>query len=319
MLTKIVVIVGPTASGKSELAISIAKKFNGEIISADSRQVYRGMDIGTAKPKLIKKGRNFFFAGVRHHLVDVRSVDQTFTVKEFKDLAEKAAKGIIKRGKVPIVAGGTGLYIKALVDNLNFAKTRPDEKLRKKLGRELDKKGLGALYQRLVRADPEAAYIVDPQNPRRVIRALEIALTRKKPLKNARARNKPLFTALQIGIDRRPSALKRKIEKRAAVMIKSGLVGEVKKLIEKYPTAPEPLSAIGYREVIEYLEGKITRDEAIERMRSNTWRYAKKQTVWFRKDRRIHWVKTKKEAEFLVKEFMRLRGAEGTISASKSL
>ena len=301
---KVTVIVGPTASGKSELAISIAKKFSGEIVSADSRQVYRGMDIGTAKPELVKKNGALFSRGVRHHLLDIRDINQTFTAKEFKDLAEKAIKEILNRGKLPIVVGGTGLYIKALTDNLNLATTPPNEKLRKKLQNELNRRGVTALYERLVCLDPEAAYIVDRKNPRRVIRALEIALTQKSSLEKLRTGGEVPFVFLQIGLRRSSEILKKKIERRAVAMVSAGLVKEVKNLVKKYSPDLEPLSAIGYREICEHLQGKIPLAEAVRKMQRNTWRYAKKQMAWFARNKRVRWVKKGKEAEALVRKFL---------------
>lgn len=305
---KVIVIVGPTASGKTDLAIRLAEKFNGEIISADSRQVYRGMDIGTAKPKLVKKG-GLFSKNIRHHLLDVRDINQPFTAKEFKNLAEKAIKEILGRGKLPIVVGGTGLYIKALTDNLNLAAIPPNEKLRKELEKELNKKGVGALYEKLIRLDPEAAYIVDQQNPRRVIRAMEIVLSRQGSLQKIRSEGEPSFDIIALGLYCSPNILKRKTERRVKAMIGAGLVKEVKKLIKKYSYDSEPLSAIGYREIYKYLQGKISLAEAVRKMQSNTWRYAKKQMIWFARDKRVRWIEKRKEAEKLVGKFLAAKEA----------
>ncbi len=303
---RIVVVVGPTASGKSELAIYLARRFNGEVISADSRQVYRGMDIGTAKPKLTRRKNKLYSQGIRHYLMNIKDINQSFSVKSFKILAERSIQDIARRGKIPFVAGGTGLYIKALVDNLTLTETPPNKTLRQNLEKELGTKGLSFLYKRLIKLDPEAAYIVDPKNPRRVIRALEIALTQRKPLKEARAKKIPFFDALQIGISREPLLLKKRIKERVVKeMMKNGLVEEVKKLVQKYGANHEPLSALGYREIIDYINGKITLEEAIRQNQSATWRYAKKQLAWFKKDTRICWIKTKREAEKLVGVFIK--------------
>lgn len=303
---KVIVIVGPTASGKSDLAISLAKKFHGEVISADSRQVYKGMDIGTAKPKLARRGNALFSQEIRHHLMDIKTINQPFNVQSFKTLAERAIRDIAKRNKLPIVVGGTCLYIKALVDNLTLTETPPNKKLRQRLKIEMKKKGLTALFEKLIKLDPEAAYIVDHQNPRRVIRALEIVLTQKKPLQELRGKREPFFETFQIGIDLLRPILKKRIEERVTKkMLKNGLIEEVKKLIEKYGKHHEPLSALGYREIINYLDGIITLEEAVHQNITGTWRYAKKQIAWFKKDPRVQWIKTKKEAEELAQSFLK--------------
>ncbi|MFA4999098.1 MAG: tRNA (adenosine(37)-N6)-dimethylallyltransferase MiaA, partial [Candidatus Paceibacterota bacterium] len=184
---KLIVILGPTASGKTSLSLKLAKKFNGEIISADSRQAYRGLDIGTAKPtkKQLKQ--------VKHYLVDIKNPNQHYTVGQYKRDAIKAINRIIKSGKVPFLVGGTGLYIKSLTDNLEIPEVKPDWKLRNKLESEIKSKGLKSVYNKLIKMDPEAAYIIDKNNPRRVIRALEIAIKTKKPFSQQRKKGKPLF------------------------------------------------------------------------------------------------------------------------------
>ncbi len=293
-MKKLVVILGPTASGKTELAISLAKKINGEVVSADSRQIYRGFNIGTAKPtrEMMKK--------VKHYLIDIKKPNQIYTAWQYKKDAVEKINKIIERGKIPFLVGGTGLYIKAVVDNLKIPQVEPDLKLRKKLELRIKKEGLKNLYEELIKIDPEAAYIVDPNNPRRVIRALEVALKTKKPFSLQRKKGKPLFDVLQIGL--LPN--KEKIEKRADKMIKAGLVKEVKNLIKTYDKNLPTFDAIGYREIIDYLGGKISLAEAIEKIKKNTWRYAKRQMTWFKKDQRIHWIRSKKEAEKLIKKFL---------------
>ncbi len=293
-LPKVIVIVGPTASGKTALAVKIAKKFNGEIVSADSRQIYRGMDIGTAKPS--KKE----MAGVPHHLIDIKNPGQNYTAAEYKRDAVKAIKSILKKGKLPILAGGTGLYVKAVVDNLKIPEVKPDPKLRKKLEKEIQSRGLNFVFQKLIKLDPEAAYIVDPKNPRRIIRALEIALKTKKPFSSQRKTGKPMFNFIQIGISLPKDRLNERINRRVDSMIKSGLVEEVKTLVKKYGRSQKSFDAIGYREIIDFLNGKISLEEAAELIKKNTRNYAKRQLTWFKKDRRIHWVKNQNEALGLV-------------------
>ena len=295
---KLIVILGPTASGKSELAIKLAKKFGGEIVSADSRQVYKGMNIGTAKPT--KKERKI----VKHHLVDVKKPNQHYTVAEYKKEAIKTINKIIESEKIPFLVGGTGLYIKAIVDNLEIPEVKPDWKLRRKLELKIEKEGLKNVYQELIKADPEAAYIIDPNNPRRVIRALEVAIKTKKPFSQQRKKGKPLFNILEIGLNPSKEILIENIKKRTAKMIKMDLVKEVKNLIKKYNKNLPTFDAIGYREIIEYLDEKIALSEAIENINKNTWHFTKRQMTWFKKDKMINWVKNYKELEKLTKEFL---------------
>lgn len=296
---KVLVIVGPTASGKTNLGIKLAKKFSGEIISADSRQIYRGLDIGTAKPTLQER------QAIPHHLIDIRNPNQPYTVAQYKKDCLKAVRQILKRNKLPIIVGGTGLYIKAVVDNLTIPRVKANPLLRDELEQELQNKGLKFLYEELIKLDPEAAYIVDPRNPRRVIRALEIALNTKKPFSETRRHGKPLFDFLQIGIAMPKEKLRERINKRIDVMIKEGLVDEVKSLIKKYPAGMQAFEAIGYREIIDHLQGKTSLEEAIGIMKKNTWRFAKRQMTWFRKDKRIYWANSQEEAERLISRFFK--------------
>ncbi len=322
---KIIVIVGPTASGKSALAIKIAQKLNGEIVSADSRQIYRGMDIGTAKPT--KKEMDI----VTHHLIDVRNPNQNYTVAEYKRDAIKTINKVLKKKKLPILTGGTGLYVKAVIDNLNIPEVAPDLKLRKKLENEIKKYGLKYIFEKLVKLDPEAAYIVDPNNPRRVIRALEIAIKTKMPFSAQRRAGKPLFDFLEIGIKWPKNILNERINKRVDLMIKKGLVDEVKNLVKKYGKKQQSFDAIGYREIIEYIKNKKCSyscdrrnnctfnknvlEEITNLIKKNTRNYAKRQMTWFRKDKRIHWinphtkefgvgVKNEKEVRKIIKNFL---------------
>lgn len=301
MLTKkakLIVILGPTASGKSELAVKLAKKFNGEIISADSRQIYRGLDIGTAKPT--KKE----VATVKHYLIDIKKPNQIYTVWQYKKDAIEAINQVVKKEKIPFLVGGTGLYIKAVVDNLEVPKVRPDWRLRKKMESIIKNEGLKILYERLIKIDPEAAYIIDPNNPRRIIRALEVAIKTKKPFSQQRKKGHPIFNVLEIGLSHNKEKLKEKINKRVNEMIKIGLVAEVRNLIKNYNKNLPNFDAIGYREIIDYLDGRFSLPEAIEKIKINTWRFAKRQMTWFKRDKRIHWVKNYQEAEKLTKEFL---------------
>jgi len=297
---KILVIVGSTASGKSALAVKIAKKFNGEIISADSRQIYRGMDIGTGKVTKAKQKQ------AKHWLIDIISPKTNFSAAQFKELADKKIEEILKRDKLPIIVGGTGLYIKAVIDNLNIPEVAPDQKLRKKLEKEIEKYGLDFVFKKLTNIDPEAAYIIDPNNPRRVIRALEIAVKTtptpkrvgastgnvgEKPFSAQRKLGKSLFDFIEIGIKWPKNALNKRINKRVDLMIEEGLLEEVKNLVKKYGKKQQSFDAIGYREIINFLHKKISIEETIELIKKNTRNYAKRQMTWFRKDKRIRWIK----------------------------
>lgn len=296
---KIGVIVGPTASGKSELAIQLARKFGGEIISADSRQIYRGMDVGTAKPSAKER------AAVPHYLTDVRDPDELYTAAEYKRDALREIREILAKKKLPILVGGTGLYISAVVDNLDIPKVKPNQKLRAKLEEELRAKGLPALAKTLLRLDPETASIVDMKNPRRVIRALEVARATRRPFTAQRKKSKPLFEVLKIGIALPKEELWRKIEARVDMMMQKGLVEEVKGLVSKYGERCPALDAIGYREIIDYLKGKTTLAAAVELTKRHTRAYAKRQMTWFKKDKGVVWVRNPRSAGVLAKNFLK--------------
>ncbi len=295
---KLVVILGPTASGKSKLAVELAKKFNGEIISADSRQIYRGLDIGTAKP--VKKEMKI----IKHYLIGIKKPNQPYTVGQYKKEAIKTINDVIRKRKAPFLVGGTGLYIKSVVDNLEIPEVKPDWKLRKKFELKIKRQGLKSLYEELIRIDPEATYIVDKNNPRRIIRALEIAIKTKRPFSEQRKMGNPLFDVLELGIGENLKEAKKKIEKRTDKMVKAGLIKEVKNLIKTYNKRIPAFDAIGYREIIDYLDNKFSLPDAIEKIKKNTWQFAKRQMTWFKKDNRIKWIKTQKGAEKLVKTFL---------------
>ncbi len=277
---KVLVILGPTASGKTDLAINLAKKFNGELISADSRMIYKEMDIGTAKPKY------------PHHLINIVSLNQNFNVALYKEKALKTIEEIIERGKLPILVGGTGLYIKAIVDNLDFPKIKPDKKLRK----ELEKKSNQELYSLYKELDKKGAKTIDRDNKRRLIRAIEVCLLSNQLFSEQKAKKEPLFETLQIGIKKTKKELKENIEKRTEKMLKKGLKKEAQRLWAKYGKNNQVLlNTIGYAE----WKKKNIKEEII----SNTIKLANRQMTWFKKEK-IKWVKNEKEAERLVKKFL---------------
>jgi tRNA dimethylallyltransferase len=289
---KIIVIVGPTASGKSELAILIAKKFNGEIVSADSRQVYRGMDLGTGK--ITKKEMQ----NIKHHLLDVASPKRTFTVMRYVKLAQRVIAKILKRKKLPIVCGGTGFYIQALVDGILLPQVPPNYALRK----TLEKKSLAELFKMLQEKDPERALTIEKKNKRRIIRALEIVEALGKVPKLTA---KPLYEPLFIGIYKSPEELRSRIKMRLLKRLKKGMIAEVKRL-RKDGISWQRLENFGleYKYIALYLQKKLSYEEMLSGLEAAIWHYAKRQMTWFKRDKRIHWIQSPKEAILLVQKFL---------------
>lgn len=285
--SNLIVILGPTGSGKSELAIKLAKKFNGEIVSADSRQIYREMDIGTAK--ITEKQ----MAGIPHYLINRVKPNQEFTLAQYKKGAIKIIKDIQKRNKLPFLVGGTGLYIQAVVDNLQIPQVKPDKKLRN----ELEKLTNQQLYQRLKKLDPLALQMIDLNNKRRMIRALEVCLKTKKPFSQQKQKGRTLFNVLQIGLKLNRKTLEKIINQRVDKMFEAGLVREVEKLIKKYRSDLPSMSGIGYQEIIAYLQNKISLRQAKKLIKLHTRQYAHRQMTWFKRDQRIVWLDNYKKAE----------------------
>ena len=290
---KLIIILGPTASGKSDLAVKLAKKFNGEIISADSRQIYKEMDIGTSK--ITKKE----MSDIPHYMIDIVKPDNNFTLSKFQKKTIKIIKDIQKRNKLPFLVGGTGLYIQSIVDNLKIPETKPDKKLRNKLEKLNNKE----LVNKLKKLDPKALEIIDTKNNRRLIRALEICILTKKSFSEQRKMNKPIFKTLQIGLKLNTKNLEQRISQRIEKMIKDGLIEENKKLLKKYGDKPYSMSGIGYQEIILYLKNEITLEQAKELINIHTRQYAKKQITWFKRDKRIKWIEDYSESEKIIKKF----------------
>jgi len=280
MSRKIIVILGTTASGKSALAVKMAKKINGEIISADSRQVYKGLDIGSGK--ITKKEMR----GAPHHCIDIVSPKKIFTVVDFKKCAEKAIEKIFAKNKIPIIVGGTGLYIQAMVDNIALPEVKPNWKLRK----ELEKKTTEEMFKMLKKLDPERAKNIDAKNPRRLIRAIEIAKKLGKTPKLMSMSRRDLDIR-QIGIKLPDEILKINIEKRIKKMLKGGLVAETKKLKE-LGLSWKRIYELGfeYKYPALFLQNKISKDEMLAKMLIENRQYAKRQMTWFKKDKRIKWI-----------------------------
>jgi len=298
---KLLVILGPTASGKSSLAIKLAKKFNGEVISADSRQVYKGMDLGTGKVERDKKKSKFYYSeNIRHHLLDVVKPTQYFSVYNYQKLALKAIKDILKRKKLPILCGGTGFYISSVIENWQFVKLKPDWKIRKKL----EQLSSEELFKKLKEIDPERAKEIDPKNKRRIIRALEIAFKLGKVPKLIK---KPLkMDILILGIKKEKKELKKLIKKRLEKRIKEGMIKEIAKL-KKEGVSSSKLESFGleYRWINRFLEKKISYEEMIISLYKEILKYAKRQMTWFKKMKNIFWIKTEKEAYQLVKNWLK--------------
>ena len=297
-LPKLIVVLGPTASGKTGIGIKLSQDFNGEIISADSKQVYKELTIGTAKPT--KEER----AATKHHLIDMVSLKENFNVSTYKELALKAIRKTLKEGKQPILVGGTGLYIKTIVNNLSLTQTPPDDKIRKKLEKKTTKE-LFNIYKKL---DPQGAKKIDNKNKRRLVRAIEVCKITKKPFWKQREKEKPLFDVLQIGLKLPEKKLKERISKRTEKMFKIGLEKEATKVIKKYRHSPS-LAIIGYQEWFPfYPKFSLTtknREEIKKEIILHTLQFSKRQATWFRKDKRIKWVKDYKEAKKIIKSFLK--------------
>lgn len=295
---KLVVILGPTASGKSSLGINLAKKFNGEIISADSRQVYKGMDIGTGK---VSKAEQKI---VKHHLLDVASPKKQFTVTDFKKLAYKSIIDMRKRGKLPFIVGGAAFYIYALIDNLDLPEAKPNFKLRK----ALEKKSTKELFIILKNLDPKRAKTIDKNNPVRLIRAIEINVVTGKSvpqMTTSASIHKPNSNILILGITKHPDELKKLINKRVDLRLKAGMVKEVKKL-KSAGLSFKKLEAFGleYRFISHYLQGKTNYDGMVDQLKAAIYQFSRRQMTWFNRDPRIKWIKDNKQAEILVRKFV---------------
>ncbi len=282
---KLLVVCGATATGKSQLAISLAHHFDGEIVNADSMQIYRGMDIGTAKLKVEER------EGIVHHLLDVLNVNQDSTVAWYQSAAREAITDIHTRGKSAIVVGGTGLYIKSILDELNFPDTDPA--VRKNLEKELERIGLNALFERLEKLDPAAAIAIDRANSRRVIRALEVIEITGKPFTAnlPREASTRYPDAAQFGLVMDRETLNERISARVDRMWEEGFVSEVETLLGLGLTdARTAQLALGYSQIIAYLDGRVSQDEAREDTKRATRQYARRQETWFSRDERITWI-----------------------------
>ncbi|HWR22482.1 MAG TPA: tRNA (adenosine(37)-N6)-dimethylallyltransferase MiaA [Feifaniaceae bacterium] len=287
----ILILLGPTASGKTAASVLLAKKLNAEIISADSIQVYKGLDIGSAKPTMEER------QGIEHHLIDVADVDDTsFSVAEYKRQAEFAIADIRSRGKTPLVVGGTGLYVNALTYPLQFTNVPGDPLVRERLQLE-EREHPGSLYRRLQLEDPASAARLHPNDRKRVVRALEVLEVSGRPLSSFgadfenKARQEIDYHVAQIGLTMERVLLYQRIEQRVDDMMRSGLLEETKKLHEAgYAHTLPALQGLGYKQLLRHLRGETALEEAVEEIKRETRRFAKRQVTWFKRDQRIRWL-----------------------------
>jgi tRNA dimethylallyltransferase len=280
----VVAVVGPTAAGKSDLAVALSQRLGGEVVNADAMQVYRGMDIGTAKISTTER------AGVPHHLLDILDVTETATVAEFQELARHAIDDCIDRTKVPVLAGGSALYVRAILDDFVFPGTDPA--VRARLEAELEVKGSGALHQELAARDPKAAEQILPSNGRRIVRALEVIEITGGPYVATLPEHRYVYPgAIQLGLDVPRPVLDERIDRRVDRMFDAGFVAEVRGLLNKGLIEGRTANrALGYSQVIALLNGEIDEEQARERTAQATRRFARRQDSWFRKDQRITWL-----------------------------
>ena len=293
---KVIVICGPTASGKTALSIELAKKINGEIISCDSMQIYKYMDIGTAKPTLEEQKE------VKHHLIDFVEPNQRYSVAEYKKDAEKSIEEILSKGKTPIIVGGTGLYVDSLIYGIEYPEIELDEEYRKQLEKEIEEKGLESLYNKAKEIDSKAMEKISPNDKKRIMRVVEIykATGKTKTEQEIESRTHEVkydYRVFAIKMDR--EKLYERINKRDDMMIEKGLIEEVQNILKKYDKFPTAMQGLGYKEVVEYLDGKTTKEEMIDKIKMQTRRYAKRQITWFKKNKQTIWIENNELSKIL--------------------
>ena len=273
---RLIAIVGPTAVGKTALAIQLAERFGGEIIGADSRQIYRFMDIGSAKPSVAERLR------VPHHLIDIVTPDESLTLGQYKELATACIHAIASRGKVPLIVGGTGLYLKTIIEGWTIPEVAPDYALRERLLAQAQAHGNAALYEQLQAVDPNAAGKVDPRNVRRVVRYLEVYHATGQPISSRQHKIAPPYHLLQIGLTMPRAQLYDRIDARVDAMMSQGLLEEVRRLVDMgYDPDLPALSGFGYRQLIQYLHGSLSLDDAVAETKKETRRFVRRQYAWF--------------------------------------
>ena len=288
---KVIAVAGPTASGKTALAVEIAKYLDTEIISADSRQIFKEFDIATAKPTQQE------MQGIKHHLIDVVNPDEEFTVADFSDSASKVMEKLFKQNKIPVVAGGTRLYFRILLENYDMPRVSPNKELREELKNLEKERGAEALYNMLKELDPVLAEKMHPNNTVKIIRAIEVCKTLNIPMSQAQKKKAPLYDIIWLGLGHLNGAdrqfLYDRIDKRVDIMLENGLEKEAENLYKKYGKISSLMNTIGYQEFIEYFDGNYTFEETVSKIKQNTRRYAKRQLTWFRQNQEINWLDMK--------------------------
>lgn len=299
MKPKVIVIVGPTASGKTALSIELAKKIDGEIISCDSMQIYKDMNIGSAKPTIEE------MQGIKHYMIDIAEPTERFSVAEYKKRSEEAIEKILQKGKVPIIVGGTGLYANSLIYNIEYNEIMLDEEYRKNLMKIAETEvGLATLYEKARIIDPVAMKKISSNDKKRIIRVLEIKHStgkNKTELELESRKNEVKYEYKVFAINMPREILYDRINKRVDIMIENGLIDEVENIIEKYKEFPTAMQAIGYKEIVMYLKGELTKQEAIEKIKQESRRYAKRQITWFKKIENIKWIDGLKDKDENIK------------------
>ena len=290
-MEKVIVIAGPTASGKTALAVELAKKINGEVISCDSMQIYKDMSIGTAKPTAEEMD------GVPHYLIDFVSPDERYSVADFKKNAEEKIEYVLSRGKVPILCGGTGLYIDTLVLGIDYPEIELDQGYRDGLMKKAEsEEGLKELYDEAESIDPEAMEKISKNDKKRIIRVIELYKTTgktKTELEKISRSNGVKYDYRVFAIDMDREKLYDRINRRVDIMIEQGLIDEVRNIIDKYDKFPTAMQGLGYKEVVEYFDGKLTKQEMIDKIKQESRRYAKRQLTWFRRYKNAVWLDAK--------------------------
>lgn len=287
MKPKVIVICGPTASGKTSLSIELAKRIKGEIISCDSMQIYKDMTIGTAKPTVEEMD------GIPHHLIDFVLPSERYSVADFKKAATQKIEEILSRNKIPIIVGGTGLYVDALVYNIEYLELETDLKHRQELENLIEQKGLEELYEKAKQIDEQAMQSISKNDKKRIMRVLEIYHQTGKTKTQLEAESRltpPPYDYIVFAITMDREKLYERINRRVDIMIEQGLIEEVQSLVNKYKEFPTAMQGLGYKEVVEYIEGETTKEEMIEKLKMETRRYAKRQLTWFRKNKNIKWI-----------------------------
>lgn len=296
----LILLVGPTAVGKTEIAIQLAERLNGEIVSADSRLFYRGMDIGTAKPTREEQAR------IRHHLIDVANPDETWSLAQFQQAAREAITDIHARGKLPFLVGGTGQYVRAVTEGWSPPEVKPDERLRAELEKMKEEKGKEWLYEKLKSLDPEAAEKIDLRNVRRTIRALEVILTTGRKFSSQRGQGESPYQLITIGLTRPREELYARVDARIESMFEAGLVEEVRGLLAKYPAELPSMSGIGYRETVGVVNGQKTVEQAKVEVRRDTRIFVRRQANWFKESNpSIRWFRVGSQTVEDAAEFIR--------------